>query len=429
MVTDGSHQVHKEMTTSSAMPASASSAQPVKYGELVVLGYNGYLPQGDKGRRRSKFTLHRKEKASGIKRSKHYVVDTPHTSKAVLDTQIHSISYTLSRNQAVVVEYVPDEETDMFQVGRSSEMPIDFVVMDTVAGDKSGGVDKSMQSTISRFACRILVDRKPPYTARVYAAGFDSSRNIFLGEKASKWEENGMIDGLTTNGVLLLHIKGSFAGGNAKVLPWREVSVNGGLYTMRESRSAPQRGKKLENESNILEDGSMIDLCGVTLLWRSAAGLEKSPTRRELDRNLDVLNAARPQCPVGLNTLVVGRKTNSLDREPYVYLKCGHVQGLHEWGHKKGSESKERTCPICMESGPFVNLSMSYEPSTYCDSGMLSHAFSPCGHMVSERTARYWANMPIPHGTKGLQAECPFCAIPLEGPTGFIRLIFQDNVD
>lgn len=86
-----------------------------------------------------------------------------------------------------------------------------------------------------------------------------------------------MIDGLTTNGVLLLHIKGSFVGGSAKVLPWREVSVNGGLYTMRESRSAPQRGKKLENESNILEDGSMIDLCGVTLLWRSAAGLEKSP--------------------------------------------------------------------------------------------------------------------------------------------------------
>lgn len=89
-----------------------------------------------------------------------------------------------------------------------------------------------------------------------------------------------MIDGLTTNGVLLLHIKGSFVGGNAKVLPWREVSVNGGLYTMRESRSAPQRGKKLENESNILEDGSMIDLCGVTLLWRSAAGLEKSPVSK-----------------------------------------------------------------------------------------------------------------------------------------------------
>jgi len=37
--------------------------------------------------------------------------------------------------------------------------------------------------------------------------------------------------------------------------------------------------------------------------------------------------------------------------------------------------------------------------------------------------------MPIPHGTKGLQAECPFCATPLEGKLGYVRLIFQDNVD
>jgi len=100
-----------------------------------------------------------------------------------------------------------------------------------------------------------------------------------LQEKATKWEESSVIDGLTTNGVLLLHVKGSFVGGNAKPLPWREVSVNGGLYTMRESRSAPQKGKKIEIESNVLEDGSMIDLCGVTLLWRSAEGLEKSPVR------------------------------------------------------------------------------------------------------------------------------------------------------
>ena len=53
-----------------------------------------------------------------------------------MNTQQHSISYTLSRNQAVIVEYKPDTETDMFQVGRSSEPPIDFVVMDTAVGEK-----------------------------------------------------------------------------------------------------------------------------------------------------------------------------------------------------------------------------------------------------------------------------------------------------
>jgi hypothetical protein len=36
--------------------------------------------------------------------------------QAILDTEQHSISYTLSRTQAVIVEYMPDEETDMFQV-------------------------------------------------------------------------------------------------------------------------------------------------------------------------------------------------------------------------------------------------------------------------------------------------------------------------
>jgi len=34
---------------------------------------------------------------------------------------------------------------------------------------------------ICRFACRIVCDRKPPYTARIYAAGFDPAMNIILG--------------------------------------------------------------------------------------------------------------------------------------------------------------------------------------------------------------------------------------------------------
>ena len=36
-------------------------------------------------------------------------------------------SYTLSRNQAVIVEYTHDDRSDLFQIGRSSESPIDFV--------------------------------------------------------------------------------------------------------------------------------------------------------------------------------------------------------------------------------------------------------------------------------------------------------------
>ena len=129
----------------------APRAELVKYGELVILGYNGTLPQGDKGRRRSKFVLYRRSKANGVSKSKHYVVKTPQTTQAILDTKQHSISYTLNRNQAVIVEYQQDDSTDMFQVGRSSESPIDFVVMDTVQGCQRSQHDAATQSTISRY--------------------------------------------------------------------------------------------------------------------------------------------------------------------------------------------------------------------------------------------------------------------------------------
>ncbi|XP_059053189.1 protein pellino [Achroia grisella] len=407
---------------------------PVKYGELVILGYNGALPSGERGRRRSKFVLYRRPVANGVRRSKHYVVKTPHSSKAILDASQHSISYTLNRNQAVIVEYTEDPDTDMFQIGRSSEPPIDFVVMDTVAGDKTGDT-KVMQSTISRFACRIIADRNDVNNCRIYAAGFDSSRNIFLGEKATKWTENHEIDGLTTNGVLIMHPRGDFCGGSATSEPWRETSVGGAVFSLRESRSAQQKGLPCQSETNVLRDGTMIDLCGATLLWRSAEGLKNSPTKRVLETLVDELNAGRPQCPVGLNTLVIPRRLSTAASErsqdlnqPYVYLNCGHVQGEHSWG-AEGTEAGARRCPMCLTAGPVVRVCMGIEPAFYVDAGPPTYAFNPCGHMASERTVKYWATVDIPHGTNGFHAICPFCAAPLEGSPGYVRLIFQDNLD
>ncbi|XP_021919534.1 protein pellino-like isoform X2 [Zootermopsis nevadensis] len=413
---------------------SSSAREPkqmTKYGELTIVGYNGFLPPGDRGRRRSKFVLYKRSSANGVKRSQHYVVKTPHSSQAILDVEQHSISYTLSKNEAVIVEYMPDEEKDMFQIGRSSESPIDFVVMDTIAGDKVGE-NKLLRSTVSRFACRILCDRSNPRVARIYGAGFDSSRNIFLGEKATKWQDSREIDGLTTNGVLILHPGGSFCGGEVKPSLWREVSVGGSLFSLRDPRSAQQKGVVLDDETNVLQDGTLIDLCGATLLWRSHEGLEKSPTKHHLETLVGELNAGRPQRPVGLNTLVIPRKLTPSDetgneRRPYLYLKCGHVQGHHDWGQDKGS--KDRRCPACLKMGPVVKLCMGIEPAFYVDAGPPTFAFSPCGHMATEKTVKYWANVAIPHSTNSFDAVCPFCATLLVDYPGYVRLIFQDNVD
>ena len=51
--------------------------------------------------------------------------------------------------------------------------------MDTVDNEEGSKVFNS-NSTVSRYACRILVERVPPYTARIYAAAFDTKRRIQL---------------------------------------------------------------------------------------------------------------------------------------------------------------------------------------------------------------------------------------------------------
>ncbi len=36
-------------------------------------------------------------------------------------------------------------------------------------------------------------------------------------------------------------------------------------------------------ETNVLTDGCLIDLCGVTLMWRTAIGLEQGPVSLSLN--------------------------------------------------------------------------------------------------------------------------------------------------
>nr|XP_020633019.1 E3 ubiquitin-protein ligase pellino homolog 3 [Pogona vitticeps] len=392
--------------------------EPVKYGELIVLGYNGSLPNGDKGRRRSRLALYKRPKANGVKPDVIHHISTPLVSKALSNNCQHSISYTLSRSHSVIVEYTHDSETDMFQIGRSTESMIDFVVTDTTPGSNSAVDGQSAQSTISRFACRVICERNPPYTARIYAAGFDASRNIFLGERAAKWRTpDGLMDGLTTNGVLVMHPNGGFSEDSTPGV-WREISVCGNVYALRDSRSAQQRGKLVESESNVLQDGSLIDLCGATLLWRTSEGLLRTPTLHQLEALRQEINAARPQCPVGFSTLAfpsLAQRGVVEKQQPWVYVNCGHVHGFHNWGFRKEKGGVERECPMCRRSGPYVPLWMGCEAGLYLDAGRPTHAFCPCGHVCSAKTVQYWAQIPLPHGTHAFHAACPFCGTWLTG--------------
>ncbi|XP_030075639.1 E3 ubiquitin-protein ligase pellino homolog 3 isoform X2 [Microcaecilia unicolor] len=338
----------------------------VKYGELIVLGYNGSLANGDKGRRRSRLALTKRLKANGVKPDVIHHISTPLVSKALSNKGHHSISYTLSRSHSVIVEYTHDASTDMFQ------------------------------------------------------------------ERAAKWRTpDGLMDGLTTNGVLVMHPTGGFSEDSSPGV-WREISVCGNVYALRESRSAQQRGKLVENETNILQDGSLIDLCGATLLWRTTEGLRRTPTLKQLEALRQEINAARPQCPVGFNTLVfpsLAQREVVEKKQPWVYSNCGHVHGYHDWGFRKEKGGLERECPMCRRVGPYVPLWLGCEAGLYLDAGRPTHAFCPCGHVCSERTVRYWSQILLPHGTHAFHAACPFCGTWLTGGHEQIKLIFQGPVD
>lgn len=185
-----------------------------------------------------------------------------------------------------------------------------------------------------------------------------------------------------------MHPTNGFTDPDSKSSEWMEVSVCGAVFSLNESRLSPCinnksscASKASSAKSNILRDGTLIDLCGATLLWRSTESLKKTPGKHYLDMNLEHLNRLRPQCPVGLKTLVfpstaspnalpsailaannlnsplfdphLNQHTRNLasnlskhlaDRIPMVYLKCGHVHGHHDWGVKKDNE---RECPLC----------------------------------------------------------------------------------
>ena len=89
--------------------------------------------------------------------------------------------------QQVTIEYVPDDTTDMFQLGRMVVPQNDFVVRGPLHMDANG----VLCGPVSRYACRIVCSRLPPFDCYIFAAGFNNERDIFLSEQAPKWRLSG----------------------------------------------------------------------------------------------------------------------------------------------------------------------------------------------------------------------------------------------
>jgi pellino protein len=48
---------------------------------ISTFRYNGHLPSGDKGRRKSKFILYKKQCGNGVKPFRKHIVKNPHSAK------------------------------------------------------------------------------------------------------------------------------------------------------------------------------------------------------------------------------------------------------------------------------------------------------------------------------------------------------------
>lgn len=398
------------------------------YGEIIVLGTNGSLPCVPLSPKMShKYILKKQVKPTGVS----LIVKNPVNDDSLSRVSTHTVSMTLAKNRLCVMEFGPDSAMDMFQIGRSADSAIDLVVVDMVNSEDGSKVPNS-NSTVSRYACRILCERVPPYTARIYAAAFDTKGKIQMSPMAPTWVDSitGDTDGLTTNGVAILRPIGAFESG-VEPGEWMEVTVMGNVRKMRPERSSRIPNSPLLGETSILTDGCLIDLCGVTLMWRSAMGLDQGLSNTLLRERKQALNEMAPQCPVNLLTLhfksgeLVPSPVIDEDREPWVYLSCGHVFGQHQWKGSPEESNRARTCPICRRSGLYVKLELAQERAFFVDDGALSCAFVPCGHVTTEQTAKYWSKVLLPHLATSWTHRCPFCRTELELGTPYVKLLFN----
>ena len=95
-------------------------------------------------------------------------------------------------------------------------------------------------------------------------------------------------------------------------------------------------------------DGTLIDLCGAILLWRSREGIAKMPVSITLSKNNAItyysaeycllfqslrdiddmrkkLNATKPQCPVGLMTLEFPSNPTRPSNVCILYIFTSHM--------------------------------------------------------------------------------------------------------
>ena len=179
---------------------------------------------------------------------------------------------------------------DVFTVGRS---PVNDLV---VRGYFPRGSQEGRSGTVSRISCRLLCKRSFPH--RVFLI----SRNGKAYD--SRYAETEPMMGVETKIVKLWHSASE---------SWCPVSsCDNKLEGLRSKPSiSVNNGKRIDTENTLvkviclseLADGSIIDVGGVALVFRSGSALAR--LGKSSDAFLQLLNQMKLQCPVQMSPLTI----------------------------------------------------------------------------------------------------------------------------
>ncbi|KAJ8788377.1 hypothetical protein J1605_000433 [Eschrichtius robustus] len=82
--------------------------------------YNGALPNGDRGRRKSRFALYKRPKANGVKPSTVHVISTPQASKSTGSRHAGSVVVAHGPSCSAACGIFPDQGSNPLQICSSS---------------------------------------------------------------------------------------------------------------------------------------------------------------------------------------------------------------------------------------------------------------------------------------------------------------------
>ncbi|ETV99763.1 hypothetical protein H310_07815 [Aphanomyces invadans] len=461
------------------------SGPAVRYGELVVLGYSSYKRQGAAATRghwlpvgapNTRFCLTRRSTPNALVPERVVFVESrlqkrelTHGLQQALATgkSTKFVCIPVSATTTVATELVESSMFDLFQLGRQPSPHNDFVVPGHLHGDKG---------TMSRFAARIMCDRAPPYTCRVFAGGFDTDHHVAVPMNAPKFcrscqrwssssstckciastivsnrvlganHENTVtafgftnsiqpVDALTRNGVRLWR---------PETQSWVEVSVHGQIYAVSTASSssstaafARPTGAPIAMEA-VLTHGCILDLGGVHVKFIYPSSNNAPPGSLALR-----LESLRVHCPVHLHPLQFGpyppihskrhhHEPSPQDGipsafQPHVYPACGHVCGYN------ARMASTQQCPLCRTPSTLVPLRVATRHGQRLLTSTLDHeqvpdcVFNPCGHMVDAALAAESAALRLATTGKSI---CPFCAKSLDPRRPYSKLFFyRDDYD